>query len=81
MKQYVDVLANWEKTGKLVPVALQLDGVRYKVERVLAAQPLESLKSSPGTGFRYTVQICGQRSYLYYGDADKLWWVDVPGQG
>ena len=74
MKIEVSVLARWEKTGRIIPLALKLGDDRHEISRVLAIQPGHSLKDG-GEGVRYTVEIEGRRSYLYY---DGRWWVDAP---
>mgnify|MGYP000463604895 CR=1 FL=1 len=65
-KVYVPVLAAFGADGKMIPRRIRWeDGQVYDVDRVLDIRPAAALKAG-GQGDRYTVQICGKQSYLFF---------------
>ena len=65
-KVYVAVIASFSKDGNLFPRRLRWeDGREYSIEKVLDVRPAAVLKAG-GQGDRYTVQINGHQSYLFF---------------
>ncbi len=83
-KVYIKVIAVFHSDGRLEPHSLIWeDGQKYLVDRVLAVSPAAAMKAG-GQGDRYTVEICGQRRYLFFerdpsinGDCLGRWFVEV----
>lgn len=83
VKVYVAVLAAFGADGRLIPRRLQWeDGHQYAIDRVLDMRPAAAMKAG-GQGDRYTVQINGHQSYLFFERnpdvSDKLlgrWFVE-----
>lgn len=73
-KTYVGVTARFLPDGQLLPVEIQWeDGRRYAVDRVLDVRRASSLKAG-GYGLRYTCQIRGRQTYLFF-ERDR-WFVE-----
>ena len=65
VKVYVPVLAAFASDGKVIPRRNRWeDGEVYEIEKVLDC-PCAALKAG-GQGDRYTVQIGGKQSYLFF---------------
>lgn len=65
-KVYVAVIASFSEEGNLFPRKLHWeDGREYLIDKVLDVRPAAALKSG-GQGDRYTVQINGHPSYLFF---------------
>ena len=65
-KVYVAVIASFSEDGKLDPKQLRWeDGREYSIDKVLDVRPAAALKAG-GQGDRYTVQIKGHQSYLFF---------------
>lgn len=65
-KVYVAVIASFSEEGNLYPRKLRWeDGREYLVEKVLDVRPAAALQAG-GQGDRYTVQINGHSSYLFF---------------
>ena len=65
-KVYVAVIASFSEDGNLFPRRLRWeDGREYAIEKILDVRPAAALKAG-GQGDRYTVQINGQQSYLFF---------------
>jgi len=65
-REYVGVEAYFQPDGPMLPRNIFCDdGKRYEVERVIAVQQAASLKAG-SQGDRYTVQILGKRSHLFF---------------
>ena len=65
-KVYVAVIASFSEEGNLYPRKLRWeDGREYMIEKVLDVRPAAALKTG-GQGDRYTVQINGHPSYLFF---------------
>lgn len=66
IKVYVQVRASFSATGEMQPLSLFWeDGQQYVIDRVLAVNPAPAQRAG-GQGDRYTVQINGKQSYLYF---------------
>lgn len=64
-KVYVDVLVAF-RAGKMVPARIRwTDGTIYKIDKIVDVRPAAARKAG-GQGDRYTVQINGRESYLYF---------------
>ena len=65
-KVYVSVIASFSEDGNLFPRRLRWeDGREYSIEKILDVRPAAALKAG-GQGDRYTVQINGHQSYLFF---------------
>jgi hypothetical protein len=65
-KVYVAVIASFSEEGNLYPRKLRWeDGREYMIEKVLDVRPAAALKAG-GQGDRYTIQINGHPSYLFF---------------
>lgn len=65
-KVYVAVIAAFSEDGKVDPKQLRWeDGSEYTIDKVLDVRPAAALKAG-GQGDRYTVQIKGHQSYLFF---------------
>ena len=65
-KVYVAVIASFSEDGNLFPRRLRWeDGREYFIEKILDVRPAAALKAG-GQGDRYTVQINGHQSYLFF---------------
>ena len=77
-KIYVDVMAEFTKDGRLLPVSFKWDdGRTFEIQRVTDVRRAASLKAG-GVGTRYTCMICGQVKYLYY-EENNLWFMEKAG--
>lgn len=74
-KVYVDVTAVFSKDGVMTPKSfVWTDGHQYVIQKVTDIRRAASLRAG-GVGMRYTCQIDGRQSYLYYEDNNK-WFVE-----
>lgn len=74
-KVYVDVTAVFTKEGVMTPKSIVwTDGHRYEIQKVTDIRRAASLRAG-GVGMRYTCQIDGRQSYLYYEDNNR-WFVE-----
>jgi len=74
-KRYVTVVSQTDETGEVTPLTIVWeDGRRYGIDRVLDRRQAHSLKTG-GTGIRYTVQVGGQATYLWY--EGPRWFVEA----
>ena len=65
-KVYVAVIASFSEDGNLFPRRLRWeDGREFIIEKILDVRPAAALKAG-GQGDRYTVQINGHQSYLFF---------------
>lgn len=63
---YVAVDVHFREHGDMLPrLIIWEDGTRYEVDKVIAVQQSAALKSG-GQGDRYTVQILGKRTFLFF---------------
>lgn len=66
IKVYVDVVAAFDTQGRLMPLFITWeDGRKYKIDGVLDVRPAVAMKAG-GQGDRYTIQVCGRESYLFF---------------
>ena len=73
-KVYVDVIARYRKTGKIIPLIVYWEDDRaYRIDEIIDATRAASLKAG-GTGIRYTVRIGGTVTFLFL-EEDK-WFVE-----
>jgi len=71
-KVYVDVHARFDSSGIMLPdVIIWEDGSKYPVDRVIDIRPAAAAKAG-GQGDRYTLQICGKQSYLFFERSPNL---------
>ena len=65
-KVYVGVVAAFNSEGAMIPVQLTWEnGKKYKIDRILDIRPAPALIAG-GQGERYTVEISGRRSFLFF---------------
>jgi hypothetical protein len=65
-KVYVQVIAAFNEHGRMAPMLLIWeDGTKYKIDRVTEIRQAAAMKAG-GQGDRYTVQIRGKQSYLFF---------------
>ena len=63
-KVYVDVVAEFRKDGRLVPIFFTWeDGRKYSIDRILKIERCASRKAG-GVGMMYTCMIQGQESHF-----------------
>lgn len=66
IKVYVAVAAEFDSEGRLIPTVITWeDGNRYEIDRVTNICQAAAMKAG-SQGDRYTIQINGQRSYLFF---------------
>ena len=76
-KRYVDVVSLTTADGLITPLTIVWnDGRRYQIDRVTSRRQAHSLKTG-GTGMRYTIQVGGRQTYLWYDDYRKAWFVEA----
>ncbi|NLV51292.1 MAG: hypothetical protein GXY20_11445 [Clostridiales bacterium] len=88
VKVYVPVLAAFTSDGMLIPWRIRWeDGAIYTIDKVVDCRPAAALKAG-GQGDRYTIQIDGHQSYLFFERNVSLtgvnlgrWFVERRGQG
>ena len=77
MKKYVSVTVRFDEEGKIRPLEIEFDeGQKFKVDKVLNVCRA-ACQSAGGVGDRYTVQIGGKETYLWFEDRgkEKKWFV------
>ncbi len=75
-KVYVEVEAVHKVDGTAMPESVRFeDGELYEIDRVIQSCRAASTKVG-GTGIRYTVQISGQRTFLFDEENGK-WFVEA----
>jgi len=73
-KVYVDVTANYTRTGIITPISFVWeDGTKYMIDKVLDARRAVSAKAG-GVGTRYTCKVRGKQVYVWLED-DK-WFIE-----
>ena len=73
-KTYVSVLAEFDPSGQLTPLAVVwADGRRFDIDRVVERRRAASLKVG-GQGIRYLVEVGGRTTFLYY--EEPAWFVE-----
>ena len=72
IKVYVPVLAKFNERGNIVPLRLMWeDGQKYTIDKILDICPAAALRAG-GQGDRYTIQVNGRRSYLFFERSTDL---------
>lgn len=89
-KVYVTVFVEFASEGRMLPRRITWeDGMKYDIDRVIDVRPAYAAKAG-GQGDRYTIQVNGARTYLYFerstnltGDVIGRWFVErrVPLKG
>ena len=65
-KVYVTVDVKLRNDGRMLPrIITWEDGNKYKIDKVLEIRPAHAMKAG-GSGDRYTIQINGKQSYLFF---------------
>ena len=76
-KRYVGVAVLTTADGLVTPLEILWDdGRRFKVDKVTGRKQAHSIKTG-GTGMRYSVQIAGHDTFLWYDDYRKRWFVEA----
>ena len=66
IKVYVAVAARFDDEGNLVPTSITWeDGREFEIDRVTDIRQAAAMKAG-GQGDRYTIQINGHQSYLFF---------------
>lgn len=81
-KVYVPVIVAYDTNGRMQLFRIRWEnGEVYNIDRILDARPAPALKAG-GPGDRYTAQIEGKQSYLFYerytnpsGEVKGRWFV------
>lgn len=76
-KKYVSVTVRFDEAGKIHPLEIEYDeGQRFVIDKVLDVRRA-ACQSAGGVGERYTVQIMGQETYLWFEERgkEKKWFV------
>ena len=82
-KVYVAVHASFDNLGRILPDEITwTDGTKFQVDRVLDIRQAAAMKAG-GQGDRYTVQVNGKQSYLFFerstnitGNVIGRWFVE-----
>jgi hypothetical protein len=75
IKKYVEVIADFQPDGTLMPQTVIWDtGQRFDITNISEVMPRKYSKTG-GVGVRYTCQIGRASTYLYY-EVDK-WFVEA----
>ena len=71
-KVYVQVVADFNIDGMMLPrVLIWEDGERYLIDRVVDIRQAAARKAG-GQGDRYTIEVRGQISYLFFERVPQL---------
>lgn len=66
LKVYVGVKADFREDGIMIPREITWeDGRRFQIDRVTDIRQAAALRAG-GHGDRYTVCVCGRRSFLFF---------------
>lgn len=66
IKVYVDVIAQFNSEGVLIPLSLTWeDGEKFDIDRVTDIRQAAAMKAG-GQGDRYTIWVRGRQSYLFF---------------
>lgn len=82
-KVYVNVFVEHTTDGLMLPRTIVWeDGLKYDIDRVIDIRPAYAAKAG-GQGDRYTIQVNGARTYLYFerstnltGNTNGRWFVE-----
>ena len=70
-REYVPVVVSFDSTGRMRPLRITWrDGTHYNVTTVKGVMPAPALRAG-GQGDRYTVEIRGQVTYLFFEHAEN----------
>ena len=80
---YVDVKAAFNAAGNLMPLDIKwVDGTVFEIDKVTDIRQAAAMKAG-GQGDRYTVQVNGKQSYLFFerstnitGNVIGRWFVE-----
>ena len=72
MPEYIDVIACFNTAGEIIPLFLNIQDRRLRVDRVTDVRPAASLKSG-GRVIRYTCLVHGRSIWLYLDEARWFW--------
>ncbi len=76
-KRYVDVVSLTSADGLVTPLEIRWDdGRRFHIDRVTDRRQAHSLKAG-GAGMRYTIQVGGNTTHLWFDDYRKQWFVEA----
>jgi hypothetical protein len=76
-KVYVQVNADFGADGRMFPRSLVWeDGTRYDIDRVLACKPAAAMRAG-GQGERFTIQVNGRESYLFFERSTEVSGVNL----
>ena len=81
-KRYVEVIADMDEDGRVVPLeVVWADGRHFAVSKILDVRRRASMKVG-GTGICYTVRVGGSRESTYLFREGDRWFVEakVPGE-
>lgn len=71
-KVYVTVFVEHSSDGTMLPrTVVWEDGLKYDIDRVIDIRPAYAAKAG-GQGDRYTIQVNGARTYLYFERSTNL---------
>lgn len=74
MSRYITVTAEFDPTGNIRPISINLDGRTLSIDRIISSCPAASLKHG-GQGIRYTCRIVGKTVYLF--NDNGLWFLET----
>ena len=81
-KVYVEVEVDFNESGRMVPLAIILDGSRFEIDKVKQVCQAASRRVG-GQGDRYTIMVLGKETYLFFernaslsGDNIGRWFVE-----
>ena len=73
-KVFVEVTAKFDTEGNITPMSIQWeDGSVFEIDKILDTRRAASLKAG-GQGIRYTCQINGHHTFLFY--EEPRWFVE-----
>lgn len=73
-KRYVPVVVHIDEKGKKKPLAIEIEGRRYGIDRVMKREPA-ACNTVGGVGIKYTCVIWGQIRELW--EEKEQWFVVV----
>lgn len=74
-KKYVSVISSTDEDGTVRPLKIVWDdGITYDIDKILDRRQACSLKTG-GTGMRYTIEVSGLATYLFY--EGPRWFVEA----
>lgn len=75
MKKYVEILAKFEPSGRLMPLEIIWDdGRKFEIDKIVEIRRAASFKAG-GAGLRYKCMICGKERFLFLEDNSR-WFVE-----